>query len=94
VKDETEKVQSAAMFFFVIFEAKHLPVVFQLQAKPREVDGNGFPHFVQLPLVIAEDDHVIHVSEIILSAELLLDEMIHFLQVIIREPLRRIKAEG
>lgn len=48
---------------------------------------------MKLSFVRSEDHHVVNVSHILLRFQLLLNEMIEPFEVIVREPLRRIKPE-
>lgn len=74
---------------------EHLPIRFELQIQTVQYALYGLPRTMQLPLVVSEKKHIVHVSHILaLWIDLLLDLSVDIGQYEIRIPMGYIKSYG
>ena len=86
---------SLSGLFLCVIEPEHLPVSFHLQAQPLlQILGNRFTRAVQLFLVRAEQNDVIHVPCAVLHAVERQDVSVERFKVEVRKPLADEKADG
>lgn len=74
VKAESHKIKR------LLVRPAYLPIPLHGQPIGAQPLRNRVPHFVQLLLVAPEDNHVVHVSDVVAGLELLLDPIIHVRQ--------------
>lgn len=88
IKTKSHEVQR------LLVQPADLPISFEAQAVLSELGLNLPTHPVQLALAPAKHNHIVHVSQIMSSAEVLLDPMIHIGQIEIGKHLRQQHPDG
>jgi len=90
VKSKTHKVKITAIYTtaFLVFEPEHLPIIFQCQSELFfKIFLDELSHLVEFSFVTPEDDHIIHITDVVDRSQPFFDVVVESFKIPVRQPL-------